>query len=100
MLAEHLIRKLNQDYGRSIEGIDESAAAALMGYSWPGNVRELENVIGRAMIFMHYHELRITARHLPELIQSSEKERHTGNVLIEDSGNITLAEAVEEVEKT
>ncbi|MEK3808031.1 sigma 54-interacting transcriptional regulator [Bacillus sp. FSL H8-0547] len=99
MLAEHLIRKLNQDYGRSIEGIDESAAAALMGYSWPGNVRELENVIGRAMIFMHYHELRITARHLPELIQSSEKERHTGNVLIEDSGNITLAEAVEEVEK-
>lgn len=99
MLAEHLIRKLNQDYGRSIEGIDESAAAALMGYSWPGNVRELENVIGRAMIFMHYHELKITARHLPELIQSSEKERHTGNVLIEDSGNITLAEAVEEVEK-
>ncbi|WP_203288024.1 sigma-54-dependent Fis family transcriptional regulator [Metabacillus sp. cB07] len=99
MLAEHLIRKLNQDYGRSIEGIDESAAAALMGYSWPGNVRELENVIGRAMIFMHYHELRITARHLPELIQSSEKERHTGSVLIEDTGNITLAEAVEEVEK-
>ncbi|MGD6795912.1 sigma 54-interacting transcriptional regulator [Metabacillus indicus] len=99
MLAEHLIRKLNQDYGRSIEGIDESAAAALMGYSWPGNVRELENVIGRAMIFMHYHELKITARHLPELIQSSEKERHTGNVLIEDIGNITLAEAVEEVEK-
>ncbi|MGP1908477.1 sigma 54-interacting transcriptional regulator [Metabacillus sp. JX24] len=99
MLAEHLIRKLNQDYGRSIEGIDESAAEALMGYSWPGNVRELENVIGRAMIFMHYHELKITALHLPELIQSSEKERHTGNVLIEDSGNITLAEAVEEVEK-
>ncbi|WP_411333437.1 sigma 54-interacting transcriptional regulator [Metabacillus indicus] len=99
MLAEHLIRKLNQDYGRSIEGIDESAAAALMGYSWPGNVRELENVIGRAMIFMHYHELKITARHLPELIQSSEKERYTGNVLIEDTGNITLAEAVEEVEK-
>lgn len=52
----------------TIEGIDRSAAQALLDYGWPGNVRELENVIQRALIVADRQVL--TAAHLalgPEL---------------------------------
>lgn len=99
MLAEHLIRKLNQDYGRSIEGIEESALGMLVAHSWPGNVRELENVLGRAMIFMKYNETEITAQHLPELAQDDEKKSGVIAYSLEGSGNQTLAESIEQLEE-
>ncbi|USK32482.1 sigma 54-interacting transcriptional regulator [Bacillus sp. F19] len=99
MLAEHLIRKLNQDYGRSIEGIEESALDRLVAHSWPGNVRELENVLGRAMIFMKYNETEIAAQHLPELAQDDEKKSGGQAYPRESAGNQTLAESVEQLEE-
>lgn len=66
-LSLHLLTKLNQDYGRSVEVITEQALRKLINYDWPGNVRELENVLGRAMIHMHYAEKKITELHLPNL---------------------------------
>ncbi|MFC0298220.1 sigma-54 interaction domain-containing protein [Geobacillus jurassicus] len=66
-LCRHLIQKLNQDYGRNVEGVTDEAMAKLLAYDWPGNVRELENVLGRAMIFMKFHEVMIDAAHLPPL---------------------------------
>jgi PAS domain S-box-containing protein len=99
MLAEHLIRKLNQDYGRSIEGIEESALDMLVAHSWPGNVRELENVLGRAMIFMKYNETEIAAQHLPELAQDDERKSGGPAYHIESAGNQTLAESVEQLEE-
>lgn len=99
MLAEHLIRKLNQDYGRSIEGIQESALDRLVAHSWPGNVRELENVLGRAMIFMKYNEMEIAAPHLPELAQNDEKKTGGKAYPIESAGNQTLAESIEQLEE-
>ncbi|GAA3322221.1 hypothetical protein GCM10020331_041220 [Ectobacillus funiculus] len=41
-IAERLIQKINQDYGRNVEGLTESALRRLQRYDWPGNVRELE----------------------------------------------------------
>lgn len=73
LISEGLITKLNQDYGRNVEGITENAIKKLMEYHWPGNVRELENVLGRAMIFMKYNETIIDLNHLPPL-DSSVKE--------------------------
>ncbi|XXM73802.1 sigma 54-interacting transcriptional regulator [Lysinibacillus sphaericus] len=67
LISEGLITKLNQDYGRNVEGIAENAKKKLMEYHWPGNVRELENVLGRAMIFMKYNETAIELHHLPPL---------------------------------
>ena len=55
-LAERLIEKMNQEYGRNVEGITNAAYTLLMEYHWPGNVRELENILGRAMIFMNKNE--------------------------------------------
>lgn len=66
-LCRHLIQKLNQDYGRNVEGVTDEAMARLLAYDWPGNVRELENVLGRAMIFMKFHEVMIDVSHLPPL---------------------------------
>lgn len=63
-LCERIIRKLNQEYGRSVRGVDEDALSLLKNQHWKGNVRELENVIGRAMIYMASSEQRIAPHHL------------------------------------
>ena len=73
LLCERLIHKLNQDYGRNIEGIAEGALKRLTEYNWPGNVRELENILGRAIIFMHHNETYISEQHL--MVFSSGRER-------------------------
>lgn len=95
-LAQYLVRKYNQDYGRSIQGIDESALHMLENYHWRGNVRELENVIGRAIINMNFNETIITALHLPAL--GNEKAPHH----FEKTESITvksLSLVVDDVEK-
>jgi PAS domain S-box-containing protein len=71
LLCERLIHKINQDYGRTVEGVSPGAIRKLMQYDWPGNVRELENVLGRAIIFMNYHELQVEDFHLPEFVAGS-----------------------------
>lgn len=67
ILVQCIIRKLNQEYGRTVEGISPDALVRLMNYDWPGNVRELENVIGRAMINMDSEERFVKMHHLPPL---------------------------------
>ncbi|MBU5674804.1 sigma-54-dependent Fis family transcriptional regulator [Alkaliphilus sp. MSJ-5] len=66
-LILHLIKKFNQEYGRSVEEIDIEALNKLKTYDWPGNVRELQNIIGRSMINMKYSETIIKEEHLPKL---------------------------------
>ncbi|MGE7601305.1 sigma 54-interacting transcriptional regulator [Peribacillus sp. NPDC097675] len=70
-LAEHLIHKINQEYGRSIEGITVEAIKKLQGYDWPGNVRELENILGRTIIFMKLTETIIDIQHIPDFIEDN-----------------------------
>ncbi|MGB9177972.1 MAG: sigma-54 dependent transcriptional regulator [Pyrinomonadaceae bacterium] len=50
-LAQHFIRKYNEENGRQVsEQIGPEVLALLESYSWPGNVRELENTIERAVV--------------------------------------------------
>jgi PAS domain S-box-containing protein len=49
-LAEHFTDIYNGKFKRSVQGMSDTAAAALMSHDWPGNVRELRNVIERAMV--------------------------------------------------
>ncbi len=67
LLVQRIIRKLNQEYGRTVEGISPDAIHKLLSYDWPGNVRELENIIGRAIINMEPDDTYIRAQHLPAL---------------------------------
>ncbi|MBA9027370.1 sigma 54-interacting transcriptional regulator [Peribacillus huizhouensis] len=72
-LAIHLIQKINQEYGRTIEDISVGAIERLKQYHWPGNVRELENILGRTIIFMKLNETIIEEHHIPDFIESYEK---------------------------
>ena len=72
-LALHIVRKFNQDYGRSIQDISAEARERLLEYDWPGNIRELENFIGRAIINMKFNDTIILEEHLPRI-----SERKTG----------------------
>ncbi len=50
-LVLHFINKYNNEYGYSVDGIDEVALDKLKRYPWPGNIRQLENAVERAMVF-------------------------------------------------
>ncbi|QWH19207.1 PAS domain S-box protein [Bacillus mycoides] len=82
-IAERLIQKINQDYGRNVEGLTGSAISYLQSYEWPGNVRELENILGRAIIFMNYNEIYIDVHHLPPLHKEEQVETKQNNLLPE-----------------
>ena len=49
-LLTMFIRHFNTEFGKSIQGVDEPASAAMRAYPWPGNVRELRNAIERAVL--------------------------------------------------
>jgi PAS domain S-box-containing protein len=72
-LADFMINKLNQEYGRSVEEISEEVIKIMKTYEWPGNVRELENYIGRAMINVKLGEKIIQVRHLPKITKEDNR---------------------------
>ncbi|MFZ5642045.1 MAG: sigma 54-interacting transcriptional regulator [Bacillota bacterium] len=71
LLSNFLLRKINQEYGRSIDRISPEAMNILCSYKWPGNVRELENVLGRAVINMRSGDKTVEAEHIPPLPQKT-----------------------------
>ncbi len=98
ILINFIIKKLNSKYGRAVNSIDDEALEILKNYDWPGNVRELENIIGRAMINMHFKETIIEKRHLPPI--NIRLDRREGEFLEKAlSKQRTLKETIAEVEK-
>ncbi|MDR4888862.1 sigma-54-dependent transcriptional regulator [Bacillus sp. HNG] len=97
-LAEHLLVKINQDYGRTVEGLTEEAIYYLYGYDWPGNVRELENVLGRAVIFMNYQERLIDVKHIQPLHNSKEKANSSQSLPETEIKDVPLSDIVEKYE--
>jgi PAS domain S-box-containing protein len=98
-LAEHLINKINQEYGRSIEGITAAAIHKMQIYNWPGNVRELENILGRAIIFMKLNETIIDIHHIPDFIE--EIPLNQEKLLMKPSGYVSgkpLSEIIDQYE--
>ncbi|WP_231705893.1 sigma-54 interaction domain-containing protein, partial [Effusibacillus lacus] len=98
-LCMRLIHKFNQEYGRNVERISESALARLMQYDWPGNVRELENVLGRAIINMQFTETVIEAEHLPELQQHRQQQESKKGWTDQGETVQTLDAVLSEVER-
>lgn len=80
-LCSLLISKMNQDYGRNIEGISDTVLKRLYQYDWPGNVRELENVLGRAIIFMEKNETLIDVVHLPDIAGIARTKQSVKNAI-------------------
>ncbi|GER66121.1 sigma-54-dependent Fis family transcriptional regulator [Weizmannia acidilactici] len=88
LLCKRLIQKINQDYGRNVEGISEAALSVLCRYDWPGNVRELENVLGRAIIFMGFQEKIMDAVHLAGLGLTAGKRLEKNDNFVAGEGNL------------
>jgi DNA-binding NtrC family response regulator len=65
LLAHHFLKKYQQETGKSVTGISESALSLLMRHPWPGNIRELENAIERAVILARGDQI------MPEDLPSS-----------------------------
>jgi two-component system, NtrC family, response regulator AtoC len=61
LLAQHFVRRIAKQSGKSVEGISAPAARLLLDYDWPGNVRELENCIERAVALSRFTEITIDA---------------------------------------
>ncbi|MFJ8066678.1 sigma 54-interacting transcriptional regulator [Psychrobacillus sp. NPDC096426] len=94
LIAEHLLVRLNQEFGRNVEGFTEEAMASLLDYDWPGNVRELENIISRSMIFLQPNDRFVEEQHLPKSMLVL-----TTNGDEDDESKGTLAEQMDEMEK-
>lgn len=76
MLADHFIKKYNEDLKYDVSGLTQEAQEMLMSYNWPGNVRELRNVIERAVLMkktgdIDQHHLFITPNNLTDINRAS-----------------------------
>jgi len=59
-LAQHFIRKYNEENGRQItEHLSPEVLSLLESYHFPGNVRELENIIERAVVIATTDEITV-----------------------------------------
>nr|WP_249777727.1 sigma-54-dependent Fis family transcriptional regulator [Paenalkalicoccus suaedae] len=94
-LSQHLLLRLNQDYGRHVYQLTDKAIAKLHSYSWPGNVRELENVLGRAIIHMKLSETVIEDTHLSVFPTIADVDTSKNQVRVDDR---TLDEQIQDVE--
>ena len=63
ILAEHFLRRLAPQEGKSVDAFAPAAVDRLLEYDWPGNVRELENAVAFALIKCRGG--RIGPEHLP-----------------------------------
>lgn len=95
-LANHIIQKINEDYGRTVRSISNDAITLLEQYHWPGNIRELENVLARAIIYMEMNDEVIGIEHLPKLDVSIIKDKKTSLLFSEWE---SLNDAVDTFEK-
>lgn len=98
-LIEHIIEKINRDYGRHVRSISTKALLRLEKYHWPGNVRELENVIGRAIIYMDMNEEEINVEHIPDLDLASIKQNPEAQVSKIKHTRTSLKHTIENYEK-
>ncbi|GHV75750.1 acetoacetate metabolism regulatory protein AtoC [Spirochaetia bacterium] len=68
LLISAFLKEFAAENGKTLEGIDDKARAALYAYDWPGNVRELRNCMESAVVMTRGSV--ITAEDLPPMIRA------------------------------
>ncbi len=92
-LAQHFIRKYNEENGRKItETLSSEVLSLLENYYYPGNVRELENIIERAVVIAATDE--ITVDCLRPEVRDPELARATLQKAEGASGDFDIARGV------
>jgi len=92
LLALNFIQQLSQRFNKSVVGLSQPAAAALLAYHWPGNVRELRNVIERA-IALTLHDQLTLEDFPPQIRQPAGSAPQPVNFI--EAGNILPLEQME-----
>jgi two-component system response regulator HydG len=69
LLADHFLKRIAQQEGKSVRGLSPAAARVLLEYHWPGNVRELQNCIHSAIATTRSDE--IAPSDLPERVRAA-----------------------------
>ena len=57
LLADHFLRRLSEQHGRSVHGLSPRVKKFLFRYDWPGNVRELRNCLEHMVVVTTDDEL-------------------------------------------
>ena len=78
LLANHFLRKFNEETGRRLNGFSRGAVAALGKYRWPGNVRELKNVVERAVVLARGEYIEADDLTLSSLATAGDSEEAIG----------------------
>ncbi len=73
ILANHFLKKFNQQKKKNVMRIDQDALEALTSYHWPGNVREMENLI-EMLVVMKENGV-VTLDDLPSKIRKQKREQ-------------------------
>ncbi|NQU24513.1 MAG: sigma-54-dependent Fis family transcriptional regulator, partial [Candidatus Nealsonbacteria bacterium] len=92
LLTQHFLGLFAARSGKCLEGVSDTLAGKLLGYTWPGNVRELRNAIEHAVALTRYE--RIAVEDVPEKIRDYQTSH-----LIVGSDNPTELAPMEEVER-
>lgn len=95
-VTQHLLVKLNQEFGMNVENVTDDAMMKLQQYEWPGNVRELENVLSRAMIYMKPGSTTISETDIKRSLFTNEVKMEE-DILPEKS---TLASVMDDYERS
>lgn len=95
-VVNHLLTKVNQEFGMNVETISDEAMNKLQKYDWPGNVRELENVLSRAMIYIEPASTIIKAEDIKKSLFTNEMKT-SEEILPEKS---TLASVMDDYERS
>src|SRR4051812_6429091 len=93
LLAEFFLRRYSDENQRSMRRLTAETLRQLLNYSWPGNVRELENVIERAVVLSSGPEIG------PELLPDQLTGRGTSIPLLDNRGDASLFDVMEECER-
>src|SRR5256885_1679357 len=93
LLVEFFLRRYSDENQRSPRRLSMEALRALMNYAWPGNVRELENVIERAVVLSSGPDIG------PDLLPDQLARRGTPLPLLENNGDASLLQVMEECER-
>jgi Nif-specific regulatory protein len=88
-LAQYFLDKFAREHKRDIRRITSATLDLLASHTWPGNVRELENAIERAVVSCGGAV--VDDFHLPEALRARGP--------VENAGDMTLAAAVERLER-
>ena len=64
-LAQYFLDQYARQEGKSFEGINDDAAAALLAHPFPGNVRELQNLLRRAVVLQEGGQINAEMLGLP-----------------------------------